>query len=560
MTTANQTRDRLDVRSVRERLLAPTAPYYLLIGATSLLTVLGLVMVLSASSVTSYTGTGSSFTVFKSQAIYAGIGVILATIASFVPPRWWKRLALPIYVFAILAELLVFTSLGATINGNRNWIAFGGYTAQPSEVGKFAIVLVGALVLTAKRKRLAETKHVLIPLVFPLGLVLIGLVIAGHDLGTTMVLGAILAAVMFTAGVRARVFVMGAGAAALLLGAAVLTSGNRTSRLDSWLGTCMDAESRAGVCFQAMHGQFALADGGWWGVGLGASREKWGLLPEAHNDFIFAIIGEEPRPAGHAYCHRAVRDHRLCLLSHHRLQHRLLRPCCYRRRHGVGAHAGGHQHRLCDRAAADHRRSAAAGLLWWLGADHHVARSWHGHLVCQTRARVPGRVVAAGTLGQAHHRRLAHPEGPSLVTPPASVVLAGGGTAGHISPLLATAEEIHARWPDTRITVLGSHGGLEERIVPEAGLDLHLIDKVAFPRRPNMAAVKFPVALRGAITQTGQLLDDVAADVVVGFGGFVSPPAYLAARRRGIPTVIHEQNARPGLANRLGARYTPFVG
>lgn len=293
MTTANQTRDRLDVRSVRERLLAPTAPYYLLIGATSLLTVLGLVMVLSASSVTSYTGTGSSFTVFKSQAIYAGIGVILATIASFVPPRWWKRLALPIYVFAILAELLVFTSLGATINGNRNWIAFGGYTAQPSEVGKFAIVLVGALVLTAKRKRLAETKHVLIPLVFPLGLVLIGLVIAGHDLGTTMVLGAILAAVMFTAGVRARVFVMGAGAAALLLGAAVLTSGNRTSRLDSWLGTCMDAESRAGVCFQAMHGQFALADGGWWGVGLGASREKWGLLPEAHNDFIFAIIGEE---------------------------------------------------------------------------------------------------------------------------------------------------------------------------------------------------------------------------------------------------------------------------
>lgn len=146
------------------------------------------------------------------------------------------------------------------------------------------------------------------------------------------------------------------------------------------------------------------------------------------------------------------------------------------------------------------------------------------------------------------------------MTPPASVVLAGGGTAGHISPLLATAEEIHARWPDTRITVLGSHGGLEERIVPEAGLDLHLIDKVAFPRRPNIAAVKFPVALRGAITQTGQLLDDVAADVVVGFGGFVSPPAYLAARRRGIPTVIHEQNARPGLANRLGARYTPFVG
>lgn len=145
------------------------------------------------------------------------------------------------------------------------------------------------------------------------------------------------------------------------------------------------------------------------------------------------------------------------------------------------------------------------------------------------------------------------------MTRPASVVLAGGGTTGHISPLLATAEEIGTRWPDTRLTVLGSHGGLEETIVPAAGLDLRLIPKAAFPRRPDLAAAKFPATLRSGIVQTGALLDEVDADVVVGFGGFVSPPAYLAARRRGIPTVIHEQNARPGLANRLGARSTPFV-
>ncbi|NYJ75111.1 undecaprenyldiphospho-muramoylpentapeptide beta-N-acetylglucosaminyltransferase [Allobranchiibius huperziae] len=140
-----------------------------------------------------------------------------------------------------------------------------------------------------------------------------------------------------------------------------------------------------------------------------------------------------------------------------------------------------------------------------------------------------------------------------------SVLLAGGGTAGHISPLLATAQELAARHPQARITVLGSEGGLEERLVPEAGLELRLIPKVAFPRRPNSAAVRFPVALRGAIAEAGAVVDDVDPQVVVGFGGFVSPPAFFAAKRRGIPMVVHEQNARPGLANRAGARLTPYV-
>ncbi len=140
-----------------------------------------------------------------------------------------------------------------------------------------------------------------------------------------------------------------------------------------------------------------------------------------------------------------------------------------------------------------------------------------------------------------------------------SVLLAGGGTAGHVSPLLATAEVLRARHPQLRITVLGATGGLEERLVPEAGFDLRLIPKVAFPRRPNSAAARFPGALRGAVTQAGAVLDDVGAEVVVGYGGYVSPPAFAAARRRGVPIVVHEQNARPGLANRAGSRLTPYV-
>ncbi len=139
-----------------------------------------------------------------------------------------------------------------------------------------------------------------------------------------------------------------------------------------------------------------------------------------------------------------------------------------------------------------------------------------------------------------------------------SVLLAGGGTAGHVSPLLATADALRERHPDVHIRVLGSQGGLEEDLVPARGYELSLIPKVAFPRRPDLAALRFPGRFRGAVKYTRSVLEEIDAQLVIGFGGHVSTPAYLAARGR-VPFVIHEQNARPGLANRLGARMTPYV-
>ena len=140
-----------------------------------------------------------------------------------------------------------------------------------------------------------------------------------------------------------------------------------------------------------------------------------------------------------------------------------------------------------------------------------------------------------------------------------SVLLAGGGTAGHVSPLLALADCLRRRDPDLTITALGTDTGLESTLVPARGYELRTIPKVAFPRKPSGDALRLPGALRAAVALAGRAIDDVSADVVVGFGGYVSTPAYLAARKRGIPVVIHEQNARPGLANRLGARMTPWV-
>jgi UDP-N-acetylglucosamine--N-acetylmuramyl-(pentapeptide) pyrophosphoryl-undecaprenol N-acetylglucosamine transferase len=140
-----------------------------------------------------------------------------------------------------------------------------------------------------------------------------------------------------------------------------------------------------------------------------------------------------------------------------------------------------------------------------------------------------------------------------------SVVLAGGGTAGHTSPLIATALELLRLRPGITVTVLGTARGLETTVVPAAGLRLELIPPVPMPRRPGRDLLLVGPRLLAAVNGTAELLRRVRAQVVLGFGGYVSTPAYLAARRLGIPIVIHEQNVLPGLANKLAARLTDHV-
>jgi cell division protein FtsW len=269
---------------------SPVTTYYLLLGATTMLVLIGLVMVLSASSVSSYELHHSSYTIFFNQARYAVIGVAGAVLATRFSLRAWKWLSVPLLAAAIGLQALVFVpGLGVTVNGNRNWIHVAGQQVQPSEFAKVALVLFGATVLTKKRRKLGKFLHVVMPLVFPAGGLLLLLVLGGGDLGTGLVLLAIIGGMLFVAGVPARMFLVAGGCAGALATAMALTSANRMGRIHTWLVGCNDPNK----CFQTIHGQYALADGGWWGVGLGASREKWSWLPAAHNDFIFAIIGEE---------------------------------------------------------------------------------------------------------------------------------------------------------------------------------------------------------------------------------------------------------------------------
>lgn len=139
-------------------------------------------------------------------------------------------------------------------------------------------------------------------------------------------------------------------------------------------------------------------------------------------------------------------------------------------------------------------------------------------------------------------------------------LFAGGGTAGHVNPLLATADRLREREPDAEILVLGTAEGLEARLVPERGYELLVTAKLPFPRRLNRAALDFPAAWRESVEKVRGMLRDRQVDVVVGFGGYASAPAYRAARLEKLPLAIHEQNAKPGIANRWGARLTPFVG
>ncbi|QEO09973.1 UDP-N-acetylglucosamine--N-acetylmuramyl-(pentapeptide) pyrophosphoryl-undecaprenol N-acetylglucosamine transferase [Protaetiibacter larvae] len=139
-------------------------------------------------------------------------------------------------------------------------------------------------------------------------------------------------------------------------------------------------------------------------------------------------------------------------------------------------------------------------------------------------------------------------------------LMAGGGTAGHVNPLLATADRLREREPDAEVLVLGTAEGLEARLVPQRGYELVTVPRLPFPRRPNRDALAFPARWRRSVTLTREILRARGVEVVVGFGGYASAPAYAAAHRERLPLVIHEANARAGIANRYGARFTPFVG
>src|SRR5690606_26907813 len=242
------------------------------------------------------------------------------------------------------------------------------------------------------------------------------------------------------------------------------------------------------------------------------------------------------RPRGRPAGGRPLRGAHGVLRAHHPPPGRSLRAPRHEYRDGVDHRSGAREHRGGARAAARARGAAALHLGGRLLARDDPARRRHRAVVRPPRPPSPG--VRAVTV----------------------YLMAGGGTAGHVNPLLATADRLREREPDAEVLVLGTAEGLEARLVPARGYELVTIPRLPFPRRPNADAVRFPGRWKASVERTREILRERGVDAVVGFGGYAAAPAYTAAHREQLPLVIHEANARPGIANRLGARYTPYVG
>lgn len=273
-----------------EALRRPLADYYMLLVPSALLLGLGMLMVLSSSSLYSQSIFHNPYSIAEKQMLFLLVGLPLGWWMSRCSEARLRRLSVPVLALALLLLLVVLSPVGTDIKGNKSWIAIPGLgTLQPSEFAKFALILYTAQVFNAHRARLDRIRT-LVPALIAF-LCVAGLIVAEHDLGTTLVVCAIFFALVWTAGINRRLLLAGAGVAGVVILGLVVTSPNRMRRIFAFTGT---GGNDPNASQQPLASVYALATGGWTGKGLGQSQQKWGALADgAQNDFIFAVIGEE---------------------------------------------------------------------------------------------------------------------------------------------------------------------------------------------------------------------------------------------------------------------------
>jgi cell division protein FtsW len=269
----------------------PLTSYYLVLSCTLLLLALGLVIVLSASTAWQLESGGSVYSTFEKQVLGAVLGLVIMWLMARAPTRLFRAFAYPLLAGSVLGLVLVLV-VGPKVAGVERWVEIAGFQVQPSEFAKLALVLWGADLLARKEKlrQLTDSRQLLIPLLPGLA-VLALLVMAGDDLGTTFLLVVIFLALLWVIGTPARLLVGMLGLMAFVILVLIVVQPWRLARITGFLGqssaNCSDA------CYQLREGKYALGSGGWFGVGLGASKAKWGWVPNSPSDFIFSILGEE---------------------------------------------------------------------------------------------------------------------------------------------------------------------------------------------------------------------------------------------------------------------------
>jgi len=261
-----------------------------MLAAVLLLLLAGVVLVLSASNVAGIRDAGGSFFYFNRHLLYVGLAIVVVLVTVRIDYRFLRHFAVPLVLaVAAVAGLLTVLMLGRVINGSRRWIDAGPFNIQPSEIAKLALVIGLAAFLEKRRHQLTRSDRILRPTVLGLGL-LCALVMAQPDLGTTLILVTIAIGMLFAAGVPKRDVSKVLAGAAVLGGALGYAASYRRARITGFLDPIGERLDTGYHTFQSLVG---LANGGVSGVGLGEGQAKWGWLPNAHTDFIFAIVGEE---------------------------------------------------------------------------------------------------------------------------------------------------------------------------------------------------------------------------------------------------------------------------
>ncbi len=316
---------------LRHALNTPLASVYLVLASAGLLIGLGVLMVASASSVLAEVTFGDPYYFVKRQVVFLVLGAGGAWVIAKLSPRTLRAFAWPMLIGSILMLCLTFTPLGVTLNGNRNWVQFGTplLRFQPSELAKLAIVVWGADNLTRKDKLLGRWRE-LVPYAAMVGVIVL-LVMLQHDLGTAIVIGSMLVLILFLAGIPLRMLgILLAAVSAAGLGL-VVASPMRMARIFGFLNPGADTD---GINQQPLRALYALASGGWWGQGLGASKQKWGMLAEAQTDYVFAVVGEELGLIGTA---SVILLFAVLVYSAFRIAHRSDSVFCRHLATGVGA-------------------------------------------------------------------------------------------------------------------------------------------------------------------------------------------------------------------------------
>lgn len=268
----------------------PVNLYYMLLGSTLGLSLLGLIMVFSASSIYSLGTSGTSYGVVVRQFLFLLIALPMAWVLSRLSLRQWKDIARFGMVISVVL-LAIVQLIGNDVSGNRNWISIGFVDVQPSEIAKFLMILWAGHML-AIRERAGAIYSNVVALIGPAFLLCMILVMIGRDLGTASVFAFILAGLLWVSGLRLGVFGVGLTAVVSAIAVFILTNPERVERFVAFLNPFAEDQYKSSG-WQPAHSLLGLASGGLFGVGLGASRQKWGNLTQAHTDFIFAIIGEE---------------------------------------------------------------------------------------------------------------------------------------------------------------------------------------------------------------------------------------------------------------------------